>query len=392
MPEHAVFISTEVRLDWNDDGTTSSPHPAAVYARWKPYVAALGSVTIVGRRRASAGGSSAGLVSGEGVDVVGLPYYHGLPALIRAMPRVMLHISRLGGRGDIFIGRLPEPLSLLLFLRALMVRGRFVSLVVADPRQLATSLAPGLIGRVGGKVLARVTQACVIRSTAVVYVTQSWLQGLYPARSGTPVLARSNVALDDSSFVEEAKLSRVSAGRIKLVTVATLESPAKGVDVLLEVVAELARRGVAARLDVIGGGRELEHLQRQATLLKLGPEDVVFHGQLSSVMAIRKLLDPADVYVSASRFEGLPRAVIEAQARALPVVSTNAGGMIELVPPNQLVDIDDAPSLASRIELLATNQEAYREASKSSLDNARAMKASSSERHLIKFLRDYLTY
>lgn len=391
MPNHDVFISTEIRLDWNEDGSTSSPHPAAVHARWKPYVAALGSVKVVGRRRPAAGASTAGLVSGDGVDVVGLPYYHGLPALIRAMPQVMLHVFRLGGRGDIFIGRLPEPLSLLLFLRALAVKGRFVSLVVADPRQLAVSLAPGLVGRVGGKVLARVTQACVARSTAVVYVTQSWLQGLYPARSGTPVLARSNVALDDSSFVEEARRGRLDAGRINLVTVATLESPAKGVDVLLEVVAELARRGVGATLDVIGGGRELEHLQGQAAHLHLGPQEVRFHGQLSSVTAVRTLLDSADIYVSASRFEGLPRAVIEAQARALPVVSTNAGGMIELVPGKHLVEIDDANALASRIEYLAASPAAYGEASRSNLDNARTIKESSSEAHLIEFLRHHLT-
>lgn len=391
MPEHDVFISTEVRLDWNEDGSTSSPHPAAVHARWKPYVAALGPVKVVGRRRPAAGASSAGLVSGDGVDVVGLPYYHGFPALIRAMPRVLLHVFRLGGRGDIFIGRLPEPLSLLLFLRALAVKGRFVSLVVADPQQLAASLAPGLIGRVGGKVLARVTQACVTRSTAVVYVTQCWLQGLYPARPGTPVLARSNVALDDSSFVQEARRTRPNSERIKLVTVATLESPAKGVDVLLEVVDELARRGVRGTLDVIGGGRELEHLQRQAALLNLSPEVVRFHGQLSSVTAVRTMLDAADIYVSASRFEGLPRAVIEAQARGLPVVSTNAGGMIELVPAKHLVEIDDANSLASRIEYLAANPEAYREASRSNLEKARAIMKSSSEEHLIEFLSHYMT-
>lgn len=390
MPEHDAFISTEVRLQLREDGATTSPHPAAVHARWTPYVTALGSVKVVGRRQRTSEGASAGLVSGPGVTVVGLPYYHGFSALLKTMPRVMLRVFRLGRRGDIFIGRLPEPISLLLFLRARFIGGRFISLVVADPVQLATSLAPGLTGRIGGKVLARVTKACIARSTAVVYVTQSWLQDLYPAPRGTPTLARSNVSLDRSSFVDEPRSARINAEQMTLVTIATLESPAKGVDVLLRVVAALNARGIPSMLKVIGGGRELEVLTRQAALIRLGEDKVRFHGQMTSVSAIRELLDSSDVYVSASRFEGLPRAVIEAQARALPVVSTNAGGMVELVPARQLVDIDDVEALTSKVERLFYAQSEYAEASRGSLEKAQAIRESSQEERLAEFLRDNL--
>jgi phosphatidylinositol alpha-1,6-mannosyltransferase len=380
-----IFITTEVRLQSDPDGNTDTPHTAALHARWTPFAKAFGSVTVVGRRRI-ASEPTAGRVNGPEVEVLGLPYYHGLKSMILTMPKVIRAVSKVGVRGDIFIGRLPEPLSLLLFARSIQVRGRFISLVVADPKQLGQSFLPGRAGTLVGSILAHVTRWCVRRSTGVIYVTQTWLQGLYPASDGVPVLARSNVALTTDSFVDGPRTLDASAQRLRLVTVSTLGSPAKGVDVLLECLSNLKNEGLDVQLDVVGGGGELTKLQDLAR--HLGIQDhVKFHGHVSDRRQVVALLDAADVYISASRVEGLPRALVEAQARGLPVVSTDAGGTSELVEQDLLVAIGDVEALSQKTRLLISDPSYYEATSIKSLASAHAIQESARESRLVAFLQ-----
>jgi glycosyltransferase involved in cell wall biosynthesis len=113
---------------------------------------------------------------------------------------------------------------------------------------------------------------------------------------------------------------------------------------------------------------------------------VTFEGHVSSGARIRELLDDADVYVTMSRAEGLPRASIEAMARGLPIVSTNAGGIAEVVPADQLVPIRDPAAAVRVISAIIDEPSHYAEASKASLDAARAVAASADPGRLSAFL------
>lgn len=64
-----------------------------------------------------------------------------------------------------------------------------------------------------------------------------------------------------------------------------------------------------------------------------------------------RLLRGADLFVSASRSEGLGTSVLDALALDIPVVATRSGGTVELLEgdPAQLVPVDDAPALAAAI-------------------------------------------
>jgi glycosyltransferase involved in cell wall biosynthesis len=68
--------------------------------------------------------------------------------------------------------------------------------------------------------------------------------------------------------------------------------------------------------------------------------------------ALRVRLDAANCLVLPSRSEGLPRVILEAMARARPVVATAVGGIPELVDDpctGRLVPPDDAPALAGAL-------------------------------------------
>jgi glycosyltransferase involved in cell wall biosynthesis len=105
-------------------------------------------------------------------------------------------------------------------------------------------------------------------------------------------------------------------------------------------------------LDLVGDGP-----RRQAAcelVAELGLEDrVSFLGLRTDVS---RILATAQVYVLSSRWEGLPRSIIEAMRAGLPVVASDVGGVAELVEDGStgsLVPRGDVEALAGRLgELL----------------------------------------
>jgi len=79
------------------------------------------------------------------------------------------------------------------------------------------------------------------------------------------------------------------------------------------------------------------------------------------------LLKSADVFALASRFEGMPNAVLEAGAAGIPVVATSVEGVPEILENGRsgwVVEIDDAPALAQAIvEALQGREQAFQRAS-----------------------------
>jgi glycosyltransferase involved in cell wall biosynthesis len=107
-----------------------------------------------------------------------------------------------------------------------------------------------------------------------------------------------------------------------------------------------------SRLLVVGRGplrAELEEIVRQSGL----QASISFLGFRDDIPS---LLAAADSLVMASRYEGMPNAVIEALATGLPVVGTDVGGMPELVQDGvtgYLVSPSEPDALASAMSKLA---------------------------------------
>ena len=84
----------------------------------------------------------------------------------------------------------------------------------------------------------------------------------------------------------------------------------------------LAREKTAARLVLIGDGRERDALQDLAASLGI-ERDVVFLGRIENPFAA---MARADLFVLSSVWEGLPNVLVEAMACGCAVVSTDAPG------------------------------------------------------------------
>ena len=139
-----------------------------------------------------------------------------------------------------------------------------------------------------------------------------------------------------------------------LLTVARFD-PIKGLDLLLRAVPFLAARVPGVQLLVVGDGPLRERLRALAREVGAG-DHVVFAGAIPDAARVLPL---GDLYVSASRGEGLPLALLEAMAAGLAVVATAVPGHTDVVEDGvtgALVPADDPEALAAAAAALVLDR------------------------------------
>jgi glycosyltransferase involved in cell wall biosynthesis len=113
----------------------------------------------------------------------------------------------------------------------------------------------------------------------------------------------------------------------------------------------------AARLIVAGDGSQGRGLRELAA--KLALENVEFVGAVAP-QRMPALYAAADIFINASDVDNQPLSLIEAFASGLPVVTTNAGGIPDMVSEGQtglMVERGDHEALADRVIRLLSDKE-----------------------------------
>lgn len=120
----------------------------------------------------------------------------------------------------------------------------------------------------------------------------------------------------------------------------------KGVDVLLDAMAELRQRGLPLSATIVGSGPDRDDLQRHAGALGLS-QSVRFPGAMPAREAFRL----GRIAVIPSRAESLPYVVLEYAAAGIPMIATDVGGISEVfgAQSSRLVTAGDAAAFARAI-------------------------------------------
>jgi glycosyltransferase involved in cell wall biosynthesis len=120
-----------------------------------------------------------------------------------------------------------------------------------------------------------------------------------------------------------------------------------GVDDVVRAFRRIKRTIPAARLCLVGKGKEERFIRRLITELHL--DDVEFSGAISRER-IPERYAKADIFINASRGDNTPVSILEAFASGLPVVTTAAGGIPHMVThevTGLLAEVGDCEGLAN---------------------------------------------
>jgi glycosyltransferase involved in cell wall biosynthesis len=120
----------------------------------------------------------------------------------------------------------------------------------------------------------------------------------------------------------------------------------KGVDVLLDAVAQLAREGRTVSATIVGDGPDAAAFRDQAE--RLGLSGAV---RFLAPMPARAGFALGRLMVAPSRAESLPYIILETAAAAVPLITTGVGGIPEVFGPQspRLILPGDASALAQAI-------------------------------------------
>lgn len=369
-----VLVSSEHRFRRTSDGAVWT-QTAYRYEFWRRYLEVFDDVLVLTRALNVAGLPSGWhRADGPAVSFAVVPHYLGPFQYLLRYRAIDAAARRALSPDAAVIMRVPSILAAH-WTRRLYATGQPYGVeVVGDPWD---AFGPGSVEHPLRPFLRRwlpwqLRRQCA-RASAVAYVTRFALQARYPCRAfGVGVsdiqLPLEAIRVEDNVLATHYSSIELGIGDcvshpqpdlekngLRIVTVASLEQRYKGVDRLIAAAKLCRQAGMDVRLTVIGDGRYKGDLEGLAAREGLAPY-VNFLGQIPSGDAVRRELDRSDLFVLASLTEGLPRAMIEAMARALSCIGTAVGGIPELLDPADLVPPGDERALAGKIMEVARDR------------------------------------
>jgi glycosyltransferase involved in cell wall biosynthesis len=241
--------------------------------------------------------------------------------------------------------------------------------VIGDPLESVREFGRGPFYFLGARVAARHLAESVRHADLGTYVTNVGLPDRYPLPMGCPRDFVSSIRLA-SSFLSEPRQHIAIPEPLRVILVAGLQGYKRHQD-LIRACGMAIEKGVRIDLHLVGDGpcrKEITKLCKDLNLSRY----VTLHGQIVDRDDLCGLLDKSHLFaMSSSAAEGLPRAMIEAMARGLPVVGTRANGITRLARPEELVDIGDISALAELIVSVSRDPERMNAMSRHSIHMAR---------------------
>ncbi|UKO97600.1 glycosyltransferase family 4 protein [Nostoc sp. UHCC 0870] len=380
-----VVVTLEHRFDSTPDGKVWT-QTTFTHSFWQCYLEVFDHVRVVARvREVPSIPDDWKQANGQGVSFIAVPYYVGSWEYLLRSPQVKSTTRIAVGAKDAVILRIGSQIASCIQSLLHQSGHPYAVEVVSDPYDV---FAPGAMTHPLRPFFRwlftnRQKQQCT-QAMAAAYVTKQALQQRYPCANYS--FGVSDVELSSDALQIQPRPLCQSKSTWILIFVGTLAQLYKAPDVLINAVAICVQQGIDLKLTIVGEGKHRTELEAQAVGLGL-KDRVCFRGQLAAGDTVRAELDQADVFVLPSHQEGLPRAMVEAMARALPCIGSTVGGIPELLAAEDMVQPGDANGLAQKIREVVTNPERMAKMSARNLQKAKEYKSELLYEQRIAFYR-----
>lgn len=367
-----MFI-TDARFIQTPDGDVYSIESSFSYNLYLRYMQYFSDVVIVARVKQGKMSevNPDNHITKKGVSILPLPYYVGLNQYMKTKfklakvikTQILTHWSK-----DVaVICRIPGRIGTSA-IKVLQTRHIPYGIeVVGDPYDV---LSKNVFKHPFRPILQLVSSHTLKRlckqSPASLYVTKVALQKRYPCPNYS--MGVSDVVMPEEAYVNHPK--QVHVDYIHLISVGSLALKHKAPDIVMDALILLKKRGIHFHFVWVGDGvlkQEMINYCNKSGII----ENVRFVGKLTCPTDVRDQLDQADIFLMPSRMEGLPRALVEAMARALPCICTPVGGIPELLSPDALIPVNESIALANKIISFMENKDFYMKQSTRNLHESR---------------------
>lgn len=310
-------------------------------------------------------------LEGENIRVVPLPYYQRDIQAVPTVPRALPGIDRALEGADLASVMLPlGVMGPLIYARARRKGVPLFMHVVGDLREQWSPKDYGPLSRV---LYGMVVEGIEHVQQRMIHRTFTFAQGVALRRKHEGGPAGIAEAMETTIMAEDVR----EQGRLmpeappRLLYAGNLIRP-KGVHVLLEAMAELRRRGIETSADVLGTGPYQPELEAMTGTLGLS-DRVRFRG-FQDLPGVLSFMDRSTLFVFPSFGEGMPRVLLEAMARGLPVVTTAVGGIPGVVRHGVngwLVPPGSVTALADGVARMLGDRDLWEAVSRAGLETAR---------------------
>lgn len=309
------------------------------------------------------------LVSGPKVSFISLPFYNGALGFYKKRKAIKEIIYKYIDKNAAYVIRIPGPIGDLTANILSRNKIRYAVEVVGDPYEVAKFLnLPSFVKFFLKSYSLKAMQKVVSNAKAALYVTEKTLQKKYPATNAIITASASNVIIKESDIIEvhsrlkntDEIVDRFKDIHKKPIRIGVLGMlyPIKSPLEIVEAIHLVIKQGFSVELYFAGDGYLKSATEQKAKELNI-QNQVKCLGNLASGKEVFEFLDSLELYIQFSKTEGIPRSLLEAMARACPVISSDVGGIPEFVSKEFLVQSGDALELSNKIIDVLSNPETY---------------------------------
>ncbi len=165
---------------------------------------------------------------------------------------------------------------------------------------------------------------------------------------------------DTDRFIPAPDKKNSKDRKIQFVHVSCFEDKSKNISGLLRAISILSNKRTDFQCRLVGVGEDFQMLSKQASGMGIDNSFVVFTGLLEGDDLVQAI-NTADFMVISSHYENLPVVIGEAFSCGIPVLSTDVGGISEIITKDNghLVKAHDDQSLSDGIAYMLDHYQLF---------------------------------